>query len=452
MSDSTTTPLPSVVIVGRPNVGKSSLFNRIVGERRAIIEDEPGTTRDRMEAEVEWLGRSFRLIDTGGFQTDEEDIYASLIVGQIRTAIAQSSLVIFCVDSRDGLTASDLDVADVVRQSEKEILLVATKADNDARELTGIAEAGRLGFGTAMPLSALHDLNVGLMLDELIERIPAATATRDMDRTRIAIIGRPNVGKSTLVNALLGEERLIVSEVPGTTRDAIDTEVDTPEGKFTLIDTAGIRRPGKRGRGVERHSVMRATAAVERCDVAVLMVDGAEGITAQDAHIANIPVEASTGLVIAVNKTDLWEEERQERRLHARVRRTFRFVPYAMLGLISALEGKGINEILAMAAQAREARRRRIPTADLNALLRRAFREHVPPVVRNKRLRLRYATQAETEPPTFVLFVNEPSIVHFSYKRYLERTLRETCDFEGTAIRLIFRRSSEEEEEGVKPE
>ena len=447
MTASSATQVPSVVIVGRPNVGKSSLFNRIVGERRAIIEDEPGTTRDRMEANVEWLDRHFRLIDTGGFQTDEEDVYAPLIVGQIQIAIAQSSLVIFCVDSRDGLTASDLEVADVVRESEKPILLVATKADNDARELSGIAEAGRLGFGTAMPISALHDINVGLMLDELIERIPKVALAEDGGRIRLAIIGRPNVGKSTLVNALLGEERLIVSEVAGTTRDAIDTDVDTPEGNFTLIDTAGIRRPGKRGRGVERHSVMRATAAVERCDVAILVLDGAEGITAQDAHIANIPIEASSGLVIAVNKTDLLEEDRQERRLHARLHRKFRFVPYAMLGLISAAEGRGLSEILVMAAQAREARKRRMTTGDLNARLRRAFREHMPPIVRNKRLKLRYATQAETEPPTFVLFVNEPSIVHFSYRRYLERTLREACDFEGTAIRLIFRKSSEEQEE-----
>ena len=449
MTESARTEPPSVVIVGRPNVGKSSLFNRIVGERLAIIEDEPGTTRDRMEAEVEWLGRCFRLIDTGGFQTGEEDVYAPLIVQQIETAVAQSALVVFCVDSRDGMTASDLDVADVVRKANKPILLVATKSDNDARELSGIAETGRLGFGTPLPVSALHDINVGLMLDDVVERIPQVTGTEDEDRVRLAIIGRPNVGKSTLVNALLGEDRLIVSDVAGTTRDAIDTALDAPEGKFTLIDTAGIRRPGKRGRGVERHSVMRATAAVERCDVAVLVIDGADGVTAQDAHITNIPIEASSGLVIAVNKTDLWEEERQERRLQARLRRKFRFVPYAMLGLISAAEGKGLDQILVMAEQAREARRRRIPTGDLNAFLRRAFREHVPPVVRNKRLRLRYATQAETEPPTFVLFVNEPSIVHFSYRRYLERVLRETCDFEGTAIRLIFRKSSDETAPGA---
>ena len=251
-----TDKLARVVIVGRPNVGKSSLFNRIFGERRAIVEDEPGTTRDRVEADVEWQDVRFRLIDTGGYETDAENIYAPLIIEQIKTAMAGAAVVLFCVDSRDGLTASDYDMAEVVRRAKRPTIVVATKADNERRELTGIAEASALGLGDPMPISAMHDVNVGLMLDEVVKLLPQDTTLEESDRTRIAIIGRPNVGKSMLVNAILGQQRVIVSEVAGTTRDAIDTEIDTPEGSFLLIDTAGIRRPGKLGKGVELHSVI----------------------------------------------------------------------------------------------------------------------------------------------------------------------------------------------------
>jgi len=435
--------LPRVVIVGRPNVGKSSLFNRIVGERKAIVEDEPGTTRDRVEADVEWLDRRFRLIDTGGFETDEENVYAPLIVDQIRTAVSEAALVLFCIDARDGLTASDYDIADVVRRATRPILVVAAKADNDQRGATGIAEASALGFGEAIPVSALHDMGVGLMLDEIVERIPDAGALVESDRVRLAIIGRPNVGKSMLVNALLGEERVIVSEVAGTTRDAVDTELDTPEGAFTLVDTAGVRRPGKLGKGVERHSAMRTSSAVERCDVAILVVDGTEGVTAQDTHIAGIALKSYTGLIIAVNKTDLWEDQEArrdwaERQMRGRVQ----FAPWAIVTYISALEGKGLSQLLKLAVEVRDARRRRVPTPELNSLLKKAVQEHVPPVVHSKRLKLLYATQASIEPPTFILFVNDPKIVHFSYRRYLERVIREAYDFEGTAIKVVLKARS----------
>ncbi len=435
--------LPRVVIVGRPNVGKSSLFNRIVGERRAIVEDEPGTTRDRVEADVEWLGARFRLIDTGGYETRGENVYAPLIVGQIETAIGGAALIIFCVDSRDGLIASDYDIADVVRRAARPTLLVATKADNERREGAGIAEASVLGFGEALPVSALHDLNVGLMLDEVVARIPEAPALVEEDRVRIAIIGRPNVGKSMLLNALAGEQRVIVSEVAGTTRDAIDTEIDTPQGAFTLIDTAGVRRPGKQGVGVERHSVMRTRSAVERCDVAILVIDGAEGVTSQDTHIAGIAIEAYRGLIVAVNKTDLWEDpvERRDwadRQMRGRVR----FAPWALVQFISALKGNGLEDLLKLAVEVRDARRRRVPTPELNSLLKKAIQSHSPPVVHSKRLKLLYATQASIEPPTFVLFVNDPKIVHFSYRRYLERTIRDAYDFEGTPIKLVFKARS----------
>lgn len=447
MSAGSRASLPRVVIVGRPNVGKSSLFNRVLGERRAIVEDEPGTTRDRVEADVEWLDRRFRLIDTGGYETNEENVYAALIMEQIRTAMADAALVIFCVDARDGLTASDYDMADEVRRGGRPTLLVATKADNERREIEGIADAAALGFGEALPISALHDVNVGLMLDQVVSRLPETAAVVENDRVAVAIIGRPNVGKSMLVNAILGEQRVIVSDVAGTTRDAVDTEIDTLEGQFILIDTAGVRRPGKLGIGVERHSFMRTQSAVERADVAVLVVDGSAGVTAQDAHIAGIAVEGVKGLIIAVNKIDLWPDpeagkEWAERQMASRLQ----FAPWAMVVMISALEGKGLDRLLKAAVDAREARRRRVPTPELNAILSKALREHVPPLVRNKRFKLLYATQAGIDPPTFILFVNDPMLVHFSYRRYLERTLRESYDFEGTAIKLVFRARSSEDE------
>lgn len=446
----TATRLPRVAIVGRPNVGKSSLFNRIVGERRAIVEDEPGTTRDRNEASVEWLGTHFRLVDTGGYEDVLSDVYLPLIAGQVRAELAQADVVLFCVDARDGLTAADHEIAQLVREAKRTTFVVATKADNESRESAGIAEASRLGLGVPIPVSALHDVNVGVLLDDVVRRLPRSQAPADADRVRVAVIGRPNVGKSMLINRLLGDSRVIVSEVAGTTRDAIDTDLDTEQGAFTLIDTAGVRRPGKLGTGVERHSVTRTRQAVERADVAVLVVDGTVGVTAQDTHIAGIALEAKTGLVIAVNKTDLWED-RAERLDWARrqMKGRMSFAPWALVTFVSALTGRGLTDLLKLAAEAREARRRRIPTGELNAVLRAAFRKHGPAVVRHKRLKLLYATQASVEPPTFILFVNDPAIVHFSYRRYLERAIREALDFEGTAIELTFRARSESEEEAT---
>jgi GTPase len=441
-----TAALPRVVIVGRPNVGKSSLFNRVLGERRSIVEDEPGTTRDRVEADVEWLDTRFRLIDTGGFETDAENVYAPLIMEQIRTAIATADLVLFCVDARDGLTASDYDMADVVRRADRPTMLLATKSDNESREVAGIADASALGLGEALPISALHHINVGQMLDAIVAQLPPTEAVIESDRIRVAIIGRPNVGKSALLNAILGEQRVIVSDVAGTTRDAVDTEIETPEGEFLLVDTAGVRRPGKLGKGVERHSVMRTTSAVERADVAVLVVDGTAGVTSQDTHIAGIAMENYKGLIIAVNKIDLWEDALERRNWSERQMRTrLQFAPWAVVTFISALEGRGLNELLALAATVRTARRRRIATPELNALLTRAVRDHVPPLVHNKRFKLFYATQAAVDPPTFIIFVNDPSLVHFSYSRFIERRLREACDFEGTAIKVVYRARSEDD-------
>jgi GTP-binding protein len=435
-----TAELPRVVIAGRPNVGKSSLFNRVVGRRKAIVEDEAGTTRDRLETEVEWLGRRFILVDTGGFETAGENVFGPLIVEQIRTALAEASVVILMVDARDGLTASDYDIADEVRRANKATILAANKSDNDGREIQALADAAELGLGEPLALSALHNMNVGVLLDEVVAILPESEAGIEEDRIRVAIIGRPNVGKSALVNALLGEERVIVSDVAGTTRDAIDSQLETEQGRFTLIDTAGIRRPGKLGKGVERHMVMRATHAVERADVAVLVIDGTVGITSQDTHIAGIAMEAATALVIAINKTDLWEDpEAQKEWMERQMRGKASFVPWAVFAFISALERKGLEELLELCASVREARRRRLATPELNAVLTKALRDHVPPVVHNKRFKMYFATQADVDPPTFVMFANDPALLHFSYKRYLERSIREAADFEGTAIRLVLR-------------
>ena len=438
--------MPRVAIVGRPNVGKSSLFNRIVRERRAIVEDEPGTTRDRVEADVEWMDTHFHLVDTGGYEESETDVYLPLIGAQVRHELSIADVVLFCIDSRDGLTAADHEIAQQVREARRTTLMIATKADNQAREMAGVAESAELGLGTTMPVSALHDINVGTMLDEVVRRLPRSGTPDPVDRVRIAIIGRPNVGKSMLVNRLLGEARVIVSDVAGTTRDAIDTDLDAPEGAFTVIDTAGMRRPGKLGVGVERHSAMRTKGALERADVAVLVVDGTAGVTAQDTHIAGLAMEAAVGLIIAVNKTDLWDDK-VERRAWAekQMRGRMSFAPWAMVTFISALEGHGLDRLLKLAVEVREARRRRIPTGELNGVLRKAFMKHGPAVVRHKRLKLLYATQASVDPPSFILFVNDPAIVHFSYRRYLERAIRESLDFEGTVIKLTFKARTETE-------
>jgi GTP-binding protein len=440
MTHPATAALPRIVIAGRPNVGKSSLFNRIVGERRAIVEDEPGTTRDRLEADVEWRDRRVRLVDTGGFETESENVYGPLILEQIRVAIRDAAVVILVIDGRDGLTASDFDIAQEVRVAQRPVVLAANKVDNDRREWEALAEAARLGLGEPIAVSALHDSGVGDLLDAVVAILPETAAIIEEDRVRIAIIGRPNVGKSMLVNALLGEERVIVSSVAGTTRDAIDSELDTEQGRFLLVDTAGIRRPGKLGVGVERHSVLRATNAVERCDVAILVVDGVEGVTAQDTHVASIAIEANRGLIVAINKTDLWEDRESAREWAERqLRGKVGFAPWAMFTFISALERQGLDGLLELAVEVRESRRRRVGTPELNAVLTKALREHVPPVVHSKRFKLLYATQASIEPPTFVLFCNDPALLHFSYRRYLERAIRSAADFEGTPIRLVFR-------------
>lgn len=435
--------LPVVAIVGRPNVGKSALFNRLVGGRVALVEDLPGTTRDRLYGTVDWR-TPFRVIDTGGLEDASAGGYPALIRLQIDIAIHEAVAILFVVDAKDGVTPADEEVADLLRRSSKPVILVANKADNPAR-VAETAEFWALGYGEPMAVSAYHDSGLADLYDRLEPLLPPADATQTDPALRIAIIGRPNVGKSALLNAILGEERVIVSDVPGTTRDAIDTVFEFRDRPLTLIDTAGIRRRGSIEAGVERHSVLHATSAVERADVSLVVMDARELLTAQDMHIMAIAEEALTSLVVVVNKIDLLDRVGPWRSdLTKLIRFRLKFAPWAPIAFVSALERSGMNELLATAVAAGDIRNTRVPTPRLNQVLRQAMVKHMPATVRGKRLKLLYATQAERRPPTFVFFVNDASIVHFTYKRYLENTLREHFDLRGTPVRIIFRDRSEQ--------
>lgn len=435
---------PLVAIVGRPNVGKSALFNRLIGSRKALVEDIAGTTRDRLYADLEWGGQAFSLVDTGGLEPVAEEGYAPLVRRQIEMALAEADLIVFVVDGRDGITATDLEIADLLRRARKPVLLAANKADNEERREAAV-QFYELGVGDPIPVSAYHGLGLWELMDQVVSLLPTVAAEGAVaPGLRLAIVGRPNVGKSMLVNAILGQERVIVSEEPGTTRDAIDTPLRYQEQDLVLIDTAGIRRRGRIQRGVEKHSVLRAQQAIDRADVALVVADAADGMTAQDAHIAGYVVEATKGLVVVVNKWDLMPPSDEERKaFEKRARAHLRFVSWAPLCFTSAKEGTGIDGLLAEALAAGAARERRVPTAELNAVMRRAVVAHGPPSVRGRRLKLLYVTQAMVKPPTFVFFVNDASLLHFSYRRYLENSLRKAFDFRGTALKLIFRSRGE---------
>jgi len=432
---------PLVAIVGRPNVGKSTLFNRLVEEPRAIVEDLPGTTRDRLYADAEWRGVSFTLIDTGGLVLWTEDELTMQVRRQVELAMAEAEAILFLVDSIEGLTAGDEEIAELLRLSQKPLLLVVNKADSEARRLAAV-EFYRLGLGEPYPISALHGTGTGDLLDALVASFPPREEGEAAEGVRVAIVGRPNVGKSSLLNALLGWERAIVSERPGTTRDAIDTQMSWDSQLVTLIDTAGIRRRGRVERGVEHYSVLRALRAIQRAHVVLLLLDGPEGVTAQDTHIAGYTMEEARGIVLVVNKWDLMQEAGVSDYAKG-VRQAFRFIPYAPLLFVSALRGRGVGTVLETALRVYQERLRRVPTSELNKLVREAVANHSPPAKGGKRLRFYYATQAEVDPPTFVFFVNEPQLVHFSYRRYLENRLREAFGFEGTPLRFHFRRRSE---------
>ena len=428
---------PVVAIVGRPNVGKSALFNRLVGRRQALVEEIAGTTRDRLYGDVAWRGESFRVVDTGGLDPEAEGGYSELIRRQVEQAITEATVLLFVVDAKDGITTTDQEVAELLRRAEKPVFLLANKAESEAR-WEGAVQFYELALGEPIPISAQHGTGVAELLDLVLEALPPTPEEAPVAVPRLAIIGRPNVGKSMLLNAILGEDRVIVSEVPGTTRDAIDTTFQFHDRPLVLVDTAGLRRRGKMERGLEQHAAFRAQDALERADTALVILDASAGLTAQDLHIVGFALKATTGVVVVANKWDLMEGASLVDFEHD-VRRRLRFAPWASFRIVSAKEGIGISPLLREALRVCDVRQQRIETGPLNAIIQRAVAERPPPPVRNRRLKLLYVNQPSVKPPNFVFFVNDASLVHFSYRRYLENVLRERFGFEGTALRLTFR-------------
>ena len=444
--------LPVVAIVGRPNVGKSALFNRILGERRAIVDPMAGLTRDRLYAESEWQGRKFVIVDTAGLVLgkDRDEVPAQRelrrrMEEQSRLAIEEADLVLFVLDVREGLTAVDRDIAELLRRSRTPVLVVANKADGRGREVLA-SEFYELGIGDPWVISALHGTGSGDLLDAVVEKLPPPRPEVVDDKLagRVAILGRPNVGKSSLVNALIGDERSLVTAVPGTTRDPVDTTVMFQGKRVLLVDTAGIRRPGLT-RGVEQYSLLRGLRAMERADIGIVVIDAKEGLTSQDAHIAGYVVEAGRGLVLVLNKWDLLTpEEKEEKVWRRKVKEALSFAPWAPISYVSAKTGQRVAQPLEVALKVVEERKRRVATPELNRWLRTNLGKREPPTHKGKRLRVLYVTQAEAMTPTFVFFVNDPELVHFSYRRYLETQLRQAFGFGGTPVRLVFRKRGEE--------
>jgi GTP-binding protein len=418
--------VPIVAIVGRQNVGKSTLLNRLAGKQIAITEDLPGTTRDRVVADATWAGRDFIVVDTGGMEPEPESDLARAVYTQVRIAINDASAVIFLTDVQEGVTPFDREIANMLRQAGKPILLAANKADNLKFEAHA-AEFYELGLGDPLPISAHHGRGTAELLDALVEVLPQAESTETgAGAVKIAIVGRPNVGKSMLLNALLGRQRVIVGDEPGTTRDAIDTPVDFHGRNVLLIDTGGIRRKGRPDTDVERHTVIRSLRAIDRCDVALLVLDGTEAFTGQDKHVAGYVQQAFKGIMLVVNKWNL------------AMRNEFQFVPYAPVLFVSAKFGEGVSKIIPKALEVYEERTKRLPTATVNSVIQDAVAAHPPPQIKGKSIKIKYVTQAEVNPPTFVFFVNDAR-VHFSYRRYLENRLRDAFGFMGTPLRLVFK-------------
>ncbi len=433
---------PVVAIIGRQNVGKSTLLNRMTGKPTAIVEDLPGTTRDRVMANVSWQGAEFTVVDTGGLELKPESTIGQGVREQAEVAIAEADVIIFLVDVKDGVTPPDLEIADMLRRVNKPIVLAVNKADNERLE-TQAVEFYQLGLGEPLAISAYHGQGVAKLLDSVIPLLPTPLVIEaETEVMKVAIVGRPNVGKSTLLNAILGEKRAIVDDSPGTTRDAIDTLVDFWGQSVLLIDTAGIKRRGRLGMGVGRYSIIRALRAIDRADVVLLVLDAAELVTAQDTHIAGYIQQAAKGIVLVVNKWDLAEVKRTTE-YSRHIKGQFKFASYAPVLYISAKFGQGVDKVMPQVCQVYQERLKRLPTATVNSVVQQAVAAHSLPRRGNKQLKIRYATQAEVNPPTFVFFVNDASLVHFSYQRYLENKLRQAFGFAGTPIRLVFKARGE---------
>lgn len=436
-----------VAVVGRPNVGKSTLFNALAGENISIVKDTPGVTRDRIYADVTWLDKSFTLIDTGGIEPDTNDIILAQMREQAEIAIRTADVIIFITDVRQGLVDADDKVADMLRRSKKPVVLAVNKVDNFEKMMPDVYEFYNLGIGEPIPISAVSKLGIGDLLEEVVNRFQEDSVEEEEDeRPRVAIVGKPNVGKSSIINKLLGEDRVIVSDIAGTTRDAVDTVIRRNKKDYVFIDTAGLRRKSKIKEELERYSIIRTVTAVERADVVVLVIDATEGVTEQDAKIAGIAHERGKGVIIAVNKWDAIEKNDKTIYEHTnRIREVLAYMPYAELIFISAVTGQRLNKLFDLIDMVIENQTLRIATGVLNEIMAEAVALQQPPSDKGKRLRLYYITQVSVKPPTFVIFVNDKELMHFSYTRYIENKIREAFGFKGTRLKFIIRERKEKE-------
>lgn len=439
---------PIVAVVGRPNVGKSTLFNALAGENISIVKDTPGITRDRIYADVTWLDKDFTLIDTGGIEPDSKDIILSQMRAQAEIAMETADVILFLVDVKQGLVDADSKVADMLRRSHKPVVLVVNKVDSFDKYMADVYEFYNLGIGDPHPISAVNRMGLGDMLDEVITYFKdAETGEEEDDRPRVAIVGKPNVGKSSLINKLLGENRLIVSDIAGTTRDAVDTEITYNGKEYVFIDTAGLRRKNKVKEDLERYMIIRTVSAVERAEVVVLVIDAVEGVTEQDAKIAGIAHDRGKAVIIAVNKWDAVEkDDKTIYRFTERVRNVLSYMPYAEIVFVSALTGQRLPKLFETIDMVSENHAMRVATGVLNEIMAEAVMMQQPPSDKGKRLRLYYITQVSVKPPTFVIFVNDKELMHFSYTRYIENQIRETFGFKGTPLRFIIRERKEKEQ------
>lgn len=438
---------PIVAVVGRPNVGKSTFFNSIVGQRISIVEDTPGVTRDRIYAETEWNGIHFGMIDTGGIEPASKDIILSQMREQAQIAMDMADVILFIVDGKEGMTAADEEVGAMLQRTGKKVILLVNKVDNPGKPPENIYDFYLLGLGEPIPISAANKLNFGDVLDEVCKSFPQGAAEDDSDKIHLAIIGKPNVGKSSLVNSLINEERVIVSDIAGTTRDSIDTPITWNGNEYVLIDTAGIRKRSKVDENIEKYSVIRAIAAIERADVCILMIDAQEGLTEQDKKICGLAHEAGKGILVVVNKWDLIEKETNTMRDFRReIEAELLFASYAPIIFTSVKEKVRLDEVMRVATNIANIRAVRVPTGQLNSLIADAMMMKQPPSDKGKRLKIYYAAQVGIKPPLFSFQVNKRQLMHFSYSRYIENRIRDTFGFEGTSIKFVFREKREKDQ------